>query len=72
VQLDIATPEIVAVISEERFPRRTGPQIVDPAQQDAIRATLPELPEAKRRRLIAEYGLSEGDAATLTATRLSR
>jgi aspartyl-tRNA(Asn)/glutamyl-tRNA(Gln) amidotransferase subunit B len=36
--------------------------------QDAIRATLPELPEAKRHRLIAEYGLSEGDAATLTAT----
>jgi aspartyl-tRNA(Asn)/glutamyl-tRNA(Gln) amidotransferase subunit B len=44
------------------------PLIVDQARQDAIRATLPELPEAKRQRLIAEYGLSEGDAATLTAT----
>ncbi len=44
------------------------PLIVDQAQQDAIRATLPELPEAKRQRLIAEYGLTEGDAATLTAT----
>jgi aspartyl-tRNA(Asn)/glutamyl-tRNA(Gln) amidotransferase subunit B len=44
------------------------PLIVDQAQQQAIRATLPELPEAKRQRLIAEYGLSEGDAATLTAT----
>jgi aspartyl-tRNA(Asn)/glutamyl-tRNA(Gln) amidotransferase subunit B len=44
------------------------PLIVDQARQDAIRATLPELPEAKRHRLIAEYGLSEGDAATLTAT----
>jgi aspartyl-tRNA(Asn)/glutamyl-tRNA(Gln) amidotransferase subunit B len=44
------------------------PLIVDQAQQDAIRATLPELPEAKRERLIAEYGLTEGDAATLTAT----
>jgi aspartyl-tRNA(Asn)/glutamyl-tRNA(Gln) amidotransferase subunit B len=44
------------------------PLIVDRAQQEAIRATLPELPEAKRHRLIAEYGLSEGDAATLTAT----
>ncbi|MGA3128657.1 MAG: Asp-tRNA(Asn)/Glu-tRNA(Gln) amidotransferase subunit GatB [Candidatus Korobacteraceae bacterium] len=44
------------------------PLIVDQAQQQAIRATLPELPEAKRQRLIAAYGLSEGDAATLTAT----
>jgi aspartyl-tRNA(Asn)/glutamyl-tRNA(Gln) amidotransferase subunit B len=44
------------------------PLIVDPHRQDAIRATLPELPEAKRQRLIAEYGLSEGDAATLTDT----
>jgi aspartyl-tRNA(Asn)/glutamyl-tRNA(Gln) amidotransferase subunit B len=44
------------------------PLIVDQAQKDSIRATLPELPEAKRQRLIAEYGLSEGDAATLTAT----
>jgi aspartyl-tRNA(Asn)/glutamyl-tRNA(Gln) amidotransferase subunit B len=44
------------------------PLIVDQATQAAIRATLPELPEAKRQRLIAEYSLSEGDAATLTAT----
>jgi aspartyl-tRNA(Asn)/glutamyl-tRNA(Gln) amidotransferase subunit B len=44
------------------------PLVVSQAHQEAIRATLPELPEAKRQRLIAEYGLSEGDAATLTAT----
>ena len=44
------------------------PLIVDQAQQDAIRATLPELPQARRLRLIAQFGLSEGDAATLTAT----
>ncbi len=44
------------------------PLIVDKARQKAIRATLPELPEAKRQRLVAEYGLSAGDAATLTAT----
>ena len=44
------------------------PLIVDQAKQDAIRATLPELPEAKRQRMIAEYGLTEGDAAMLTAT----
>ncbi|MDR3763388.1 MAG: Asp-tRNA(Asn)/Glu-tRNA(Gln) amidotransferase subunit GatB [Acidobacteriota bacterium] len=45
------------------------PLIVTAERQAAIRATLPELPEAKRARLIAEYGLSAGDAATLTATR---
>ena len=44
------------------------PLIVDEARQQAIRATLPELPEAKRQRLVAEYGISAGDAATLTAT----
>jgi len=44
------------------------PLIVDEARQKDIRATLPELPEAKRQRLVAEYGLSAGDAATLTAT----
>jgi aspartyl-tRNA(Asn)/glutamyl-tRNA(Gln) amidotransferase subunit B len=44
------------------------PLVVSPAHQQAIRGTLPELPEAKRQRLQAEYGLSEGDAATLTAT----
>jgi aspartyl-tRNA(Asn)/glutamyl-tRNA(Gln) amidotransferase subunit B len=44
------------------------PLVVSKQHQEAIRATLPELPEAKRQRLIAEYGLSEGDAATLTAT----
>jgi aspartyl-tRNA(Asn)/glutamyl-tRNA(Gln) amidotransferase subunit B len=44
------------------------PLVVSKQHQEAIRATLPELPEAKRQRLSAEYGLSEGDAATLTAT----
>jgi len=44
------------------------PLVVDKAHQEAIRATLPELPEAKRQRLMTEYGLTEGDAATLTAT----
>jgi aspartyl-tRNA(Asn)/glutamyl-tRNA(Gln) amidotransferase subunit B len=45
------------------------PLVVTAEHQAAIRATLPELPEAKRRRLQAEYGLSEGDAATLTVTK---
>ncbi len=30
---------------------------------------MPELPEARRKRMIAEYELTEQDAQTLTATR---
>jgi aspartyl-tRNA(Asn)/glutamyl-tRNA(Gln) amidotransferase subunit B len=45
------------------------PLIVDSKWQEAIRATLPELPEAKRERLVREYGITEGDAATLTSSR---
>jgi aspartyl-tRNA(Asn)/glutamyl-tRNA(Gln) amidotransferase subunit B len=36
---------------------------------DRIRGNMPELPAARRRRFIAEYGLREYDAETLTATR---
>jgi aspartyl-tRNA(Asn)/glutamyl-tRNA(Gln) amidotransferase subunit B len=45
------------------------PLIVDHARRDAIAATLPELPEARRQRFIAEYGLPAYDAALLTQTR---
>ena len=41
--------------------------VVGPAWQREILAAMPELPEAKRSRLIAEYGLSAQDAATLAA-----
>ena len=34
-----------------------------------IQKTLPELPDAKRRRFIQQYGLSSYDAAVLTATK---
>ena len=36
---------------------------------EAIRAELPELPEAMRARLVAEYGLTEYDAQILTSER---
>src|ERR1700721_465020 len=45
------------------------PLLVGAAWQDEILADMPELPEAPRARLSAEYGLSAQDAATLTATR---
>ncbi len=35
----------------------------------AIRKSLPELPEAKRARFVAEFGLSDYDARTLTSSR---
>ena len=45
------------------------PLVVGPEWQAEILKSLPELPEARRARMIAEYGLSPQDAATLTATR---
>jgi aspartyl-tRNA(Asn)/glutamyl-tRNA(Gln) amidotransferase subunit B len=45
------------------------PLIVDEKWQAEIRANLPELPEARRLRMIDEYGITAGDAHTLTLTR---
>jgi aspartyl-tRNA(Asn)/glutamyl-tRNA(Gln) amidotransferase subunit B len=45
------------------------PLVVDEKWQAAIRASLPELPEARRQRMIQEYGITAGDAHTLTLTR---
>ncbi len=45
------------------------PLIVGTEWQSEILRSLPELPEGRRARLVAQYGLSEQDAATLTATR---
>ncbi len=45
------------------------PLIVTDAWKSEIASHMPELPEARRARMIAEYGISEQDAHTLTATR---
>ena len=45
------------------------PLIVSSAFLEARRAELPELPEARRARMIAEYELTSQDAFTLTAER---
>jgi aspartyl-tRNA(Asn)/glutamyl-tRNA(Gln) amidotransferase subunit B len=42
------------------------PVVVDAARVDAVRATMPELPEARRRRFVAVFGLPEYDAGVLT------
>jgi aspartyl-tRNA(Asn)/glutamyl-tRNA(Gln) amidotransferase subunit B len=44
------------------------PLVVNAQWQEEIRASLPELPEARRARMIAEYGITPYDAGVLTAT----
>ncbi|HTR19590.1 MAG TPA: Asp-tRNA(Asn)/Glu-tRNA(Gln) amidotransferase subunit GatB [Gemmatimonadales bacterium] len=52
------------------FPDPDLPPLVLPAEWiDEQRATLPELPAAKRERFVAQYGLPRQDAAVLTHTR---
>ena len=45
------------------------PLTIDTARRDRIAATLPELPEARRDRLIRDYGIPVYDADLLTETR---
>ena len=45
------------------------PLVVGPEWQAEILKNLPELPEARRARMVETYGISQQDAATLTATR---
>ena len=45
------------------------PLIIDRARRDALAKTLPELPDARRERLMREYGLPAYDAELLTQSR---
>lgn len=45
------------------------PLVIEPAFIETVRASLPELPAARRRRFVSEYGLSDYDADFLTASR---
>jgi aspartyl-tRNA(Asn)/glutamyl-tRNA(Gln) amidotransferase subunit B len=52
------------------FPEPDLPPLIVTAEfLDDMRKKLPELPEARRTRMVAEYDLSEKDAQTLTASR---
>ena len=44
------------------------PLVVDEAWQQQIRATMPELPEARRARMVRDYGITPYDAGVLTST----
>jgi aspartyl-tRNA(Asn)/glutamyl-tRNA(Gln) amidotransferase subunit B len=70
---DVAAGETVSMRSKEEahdyryFPEPDLPPLqIDPAWIAEVRETLPELPDARRRRLIAQYALPEYDATLLT------
>ncbi len=44
------------------------PVHVSPAWREAVKTALPELPEAKRRRFVSNYGISPYDAGVLTSS----
>jgi aspartyl-tRNA(Asn)/glutamyl-tRNA(Gln) amidotransferase subunit B len=45
------------------------PLVLDPAWVARLRAELPELPDAKRARFVADYGLTDEEAGVLVAER---
>ena len=45
------------------------PLVISEAWVDDVRATLPELPDAKQHRFVDEHGVRADDAAILTASR---
>jgi aspartyl-tRNA(Asn)/glutamyl-tRNA(Gln) amidotransferase subunit B len=45
------------------------PLVVDEKWQTEIRNSLPELPEARRKRMVADYGITEQAAQVLTMTK---
>jgi aspartyl-tRNA(Asn)/glutamyl-tRNA(Gln) amidotransferase subunit B len=45
------------------------PLVVDAKWQKEIRDTLPELPEIRRKRMVADYSITEQDAQVLTLTK---
>ncbi len=45
------------------------PVVIAAAFVESVRETLPELPDAKRERFVADYGLKHADAHVLTASR---
>ena len=45
------------------------PVEIEDSYIEAVRATMPELPDAKQQRFISEYGVKPDDASVLTASR---
>src|SRR4029079_5773082 len=75
---DAAAGRTVSMRSKEEahdyryFPEPDLPPVtVDRARIDGIRAAMPELPDARRRRFVDAFGLPEYDAGQLTQSRAS-
>lgn len=75
---DAAAGRTVSMRSKEEahdyryFPEPDLPALdVDRARIDGIRAAMPELPDARRRRFVDAFGLPEYDAGQLTQARAS-
>ena len=73
---DAASGQTVSMRSKEQahdyryFPEPDlPPLLVDEARLARIRAAMPELPEARRRRFVTQYALPDYDAAQLTQSR---
>jgi len=73
---DAAAGRTIAMRSKEEahdyryFPEPDLPPLeVSPAWVEEIRRDLPELPDARRRRFVTQYGLPDYDAAILTQSR---
>jgi aspartyl-tRNA(Asn)/glutamyl-tRNA(Gln) amidotransferase subunit B len=76
VHFDPATGRVSTLRSKEEahdyryFPEPDLPPIeLDAAYVERVRASLPELPAARKQRLMARYGLSGKDAAVLAGNR---
>ena len=70
---DTETGQTISMRSKEEahdyryFPEPDLPPLtLDPAWIEQMRATLPELPDARRRRFVEQYALPEYDAGVLT------
>jgi aspartyl-tRNA(Asn)/glutamyl-tRNA(Gln) amidotransferase subunit B len=70
---DVAGGRTVSMRSKEEahdyryFPEPDLPPLqIEPAAIDELKRTLPELPDARRRRLVAQYALPDYDASLLT------
>jgi len=73
---DAASGHTVSMRSKEEahdyryFPDPDLPAVIVTAERIAsIRAAMPELPDARRRRFVAQYALPDSDAAQLTGSR---
>jgi aspartyl-tRNA(Asn)/glutamyl-tRNA(Gln) amidotransferase subunit B len=73
---DAASGRTVSMRSKEKahdyryFPEPDLPPVIaDPERIGRLRAAMPELPDARRRRLVEAFGLPEYDAGQLTQSR---